>query len=121
MLVPVDDQWLAGRQPRADAIGPHQRLVPATANHQPRVRVGAVLPRQSRIKRDAAAITEQHRKTGRVQAPREPFHALARDGQKVMVLLLMQADLVVLELNMRGRVSWIEPVLVDAAVPGFGD
>ena len=38
-----------------------------------------------------------------------------------MVFLLMQADLVVLELNMRGRFSWIEPVLVDTAVPGFGN
>ncbi|MDC6679016.1 hypothetical protein OEZ78_26480, partial [Leclercia adecarboxylata] len=75
-----------------------------------------MLPWQPRVERDTAAITEQHRKTRRVQAPREPFHALARNGEKVMVLLLMQADLVVLELNMRGRFSWIEPVLVDTAV-----
>ncbi len=80
-----------------------------------------MLPGQPRIKRDPAAITEQHRKPRRVQPPRQPLHALARNGQKVMVLLLMQPDFVMLELNMDSSLSGVEPVLVDAAVPGLGN
>ena len=121
VLVPMDDQRLARCQPRTDAVGPYQRLIPATADHQPRIGIGAVLPGQPRVERDTAAVTEQHREPGRIQTPRQPFHALARDGQKVMMLFLMQTDLVMLKLNVGGRLSRVKSVLVDTAVPGFGN
>lgn len=38
-----------------------------------------------------------------------------------MVLFLMQTDLVMLKLNVGGRLSRVKSVLVDTAVSGFGN